>query len=82
MNSVLCNQGYIINKNDLTDKQMKEIKSDLKVKPFIRGKRGQFAKRFKIYMENDKKLSIPKFYGINKLGVPKKTDLLQGKDIV
>ena len=81
MNSILCNQGYIINKKDLSEKQLKEIKNELKVKPFTRGKRGQFAKRFKIYMENNDKLAIPKFYGINKLGSPKKTDLLSGKDI-
>ena len=81
MNSILCNQGYIITKKDITQNKLDEIKKELKIKPFIRGARGCFAKTFKIYMENDKKICIPKFYGIKKLGKPKKTDLLPGIDI-
>jgi len=81
MNNILCNQGYIINKKDIPDKALQEIKKDLKVKPFIRGVRSRFAKRFKIYLENEKKLCIPKFYGIKKFGVPKKIDLLPGNNI-
>ena len=27
MNSILCNQGYIINKKDLSEKQLKEIRN-------------------------------------------------------
>lgn len=79
--SILCDQGYIVSKNDITEQLLKEIKKELKVKPFVRGARAKFTKGFKIYLENDKKLCIPKFYGIKKLGKPKKIDLSPGKDI-
>lgn len=79
--SILCDQGYIIPKNEITEQQLKQIKSDLKVKPFVRGARARFTKSFKIYLENDKKLCVPKFYGISKLGKPKKIDITQGQDI-
>lgn len=79
--SILCDQGYIVSKNDITEDLLKEIKKELKVKPFVRGARAKFTKGFKIYLENDKKLCVPKFYGIKKLGKPKKIDLSPGKNV-
>ena len=79
--SILTDQGYIISKKEISEQKLKEIKSELKVKPFIRGARARFTKSFKIYLENDKKICIPKFYGLKKLGKPKKIELLPGKDI-
>lgn len=79
--SILCDQGYIIPKKDINEKLIEEIKKELNIKPFVRGARSNFVKGFKIYQENDKKICIPKFYGIKKLGKPKKIDLLPGKDI-
>lgn len=79
--SILCDRGYIISKNEITEKLLDEIKKELKVKPFVRGARAKFTKGFKIYIENDKKLCIPKFYGLKKLGDPKKIDLSPGKNI-
>ena len=81
MNSVLCNQGYIITKNSLSNNQIQSIKKDLKVKPFIQGSRSRFAKSFKIYLENDDKFCIPKFYGITNFGKPKLEDFSVGKNI-
>ena len=81
MNSVLCNQGYIITKNSLSKNQIQSIKKDLKVKPFIQGSRSRFAKSFKIYLENDDKFCIPKFYGITNFGKPEIEDFSNGKNI-
>jgi superfamily II DNA or RNA helicase len=81
MNTILCNQGYIVTKKSITDNQIKSIKKDLKVKPFIQGSRGRFAKSFKIYLENNDKFCIPKFYGITHFGKPKLQDFLKGIDI-
>ena len=79
--SVVCNQGYIISKNKLSDKILKEIKKELNVKPFIPGSRGKFAKSFKIYKENENKLCIPKCYGYKKFGNPKTNGFLNGLNI-
>tara|TARA_B100000886_G_scaffold339755_1_gene306192 strand:+ start:1616 stop:3076 length:1461 start_codon:yes stop_codon:yes gene_type:complete len=79
--SVLCNQGYIICKNEVTDIILKNIKKELKVKPFIPGSRGKFAKGFKIYLENDIKLCLPKFYGLQKFGKPNLEDFGLSNDI-
>ena len=49
--SILCDQGYIIPKNEITEQQLKQIKSDLKVKPFVRGARARFTKSFKMHLE-------------------------------
>ncbi len=81
MKSILCNQGYIITKKYFDEKTIKKIKKDLKVKPFIRGSRGKFAKKFKIYKENDYKLCVPKFYGLQNIGIPDKIDIDDGIDI-
>lgn len=81
MDTILCNQGYIITKKSITDNQIKSIKKDLKVKPFIQGSRGRFAKSFKIYLENNDKFCIPKFYGLTYFGKPKLEDFLKGADI-
>ena len=35
MNTTLCNHGYKIKKKDLTMKEIKEIKNDLTVNPFV-----------------------------------------------
>ena len=81
MNTILCNQGYIVIKKSITENQIKSIKKDLKVKPFIQGSRGRFAKSFKIYLENNDKFCIPKFYGLTHFGKPKLEDFLKGADI-
>ena len=81
MSKILCDQGYIILKQNLTEEQIKLLKKDLNVKPFIHGKRGNFVKKFKIYKENDIKFCIPKFYGINHFGIPDINDISNGNDI-
>jgi len=81
MDSIICNQGYIIKKDQISDIILNEVKKDLKVKPFIQGARAKNAKSFKIYQENDDKLCIPKFYGYQKFGKPKKDGFLNGLNI-
>ena len=40
-----------------------------------------WAKKFKLYFENDKKICIPKFYGLEKFGKADITDIYEG-DII
>ena len=81
MNTIICNQGYIISKSILNEKNIKKIKNDLSVKPFIMGNRSNMAKTFKIYRENEDKYCLPKYYGIKTFGNPDLTDFNEPKEI-
>jgi len=72
MSNILSKEGYLISKSD-TDKNLLEtIKNELTVEPlqackFLKKK----PEKFKVYQENKEYLSIPKYYGIEKFGLPK-----------
>ena len=68
----LSRNGYIIKKSDYTLKEIKDIKTDLTVKPFSYGDiRNGPDKKFNIYLESPNKLYLPRFYGISKFGKSK-----------
>ena len=49
--TTLSRNGYKIKKNDLTQKELKDIKSDLTVNPYVVGDFGNGSeKRFSLYM--------------------------------
>jgi superfamily II DNA or RNA helicase len=81
MQKILTKEGYLINKEkcDIID----EIKKELTVKPYnpfkIGLKKDKKDESFEVYYENDKYLSVPKFYGLNKLGKPDKNEQLTGE---
>ena len=75
--SILCNYGYIIDKKSISDKLLEEIKNDLTVEPLIIFKMPKFNKKdlkFTVYQEGISKILIPKFYGIEKIGLPEKEE--------
>ena len=80
MNSYISKKGYVLFKNNFSEKKLNEIKKELTVKPNINEDYGTKAKPYKVYKESKTRLYIPKFYGINKLG---KTEVKtgDGKDI-
>jgi superfamily II DNA or RNA helicase len=79
--SYIGKRGYIIRKKFLTEKEINQIKSDLTVKPFTNSDYGAQEEPFKIYLENDSKLYLPKFYGIDNYGKAEQNILPKGKDI-
>ena len=79
--SYVGKRGYIIRKKFLTDQEINQIKTDLTVKPFTNSDYGAPEEPFKIYLENDSKLYLPKFYGIEKFGKADQNILPKGKDI-
>ena len=66
----ISSRGYSIKKNEYNESNIINIKKELTVKPFINTNFGPPAKEFKVYFENEKKLYIPRFYGIDKFGYP------------
>jgi len=81
MKSYIGKRGYIIRKKFLTEQEINEIKLDLNIKPYTNNDYGSQEEPFKIYLENENKLYLPKFYGIEKFGNPEQNILPKGKDI-
>ena len=80
INSYLCYKGYALYKNSLTLKQQLFIRDELTMKPYVQNSLGK-ANTFPIYLESEKKLYVPRYWGINNFGIPKKIKLKPGKNI-
>ena len=80
-NKYIAKRGYVIRKKSINEKIINEAKSDLTVKPYINSDYGAVEEPFKIYLENNNKLYVPKFYGIEKFGKPDTNTILPGQDI-
>lgn len=61
-------RGYILRKNKFSEDEIKELKKDLHVKPNVMGDYGTDVEPYDVFLENDNKIYIPKFYGIKKFG--------------
>jgi superfamily II DNA or RNA helicase len=69
--TVLSRNGYKIKKNELSIKDLKEIKKDLTVNPFVVGDFGNGSeKKFSLFMESPNSIYIPRFYAKDKFGNP------------
>ena len=81
----LGKKGYTIAKSSLSEKELLELKKNLTLKPQLPGQ--QFAggvninQPFPVFRENEKKIYIPRFFGIEKYGEPVRDDLDPGEDI-
>jgi superfamily II DNA or RNA helicase len=75
-------KGYTIPKANLQKEDLEFLQKDLFVKPEIFGNyTNDDSTSFPVYRENDKKIYIPRFYGINRYGKPLNNDLTSGDDI-
>ena len=80
--TVLSRNGYKIKKNELSQKELKDIKNDLTVNPYVVGDFGNGSeKRFSLYMESPNSLYIPRFYAFDRYGLPDKSKMNEGSDI-
>lgn len=75
----LTTQGYIVNKAHDLDRTRRLYK-DLTVQPLTHSDFGQ-TESFPIFIENDKYMLIPKYYGLEKLGKPDKNRESIGEEI-
>jgi len=74
INGKLTKQGYIINKENLSNDQIISIENDLTVEPKVdkRFKTNDDDESFNIYLESvtGDKIVVPRYYGIEKFGLP------------
>jgi len=66
-NYVITKQGCVIEKNKFSDNDINWIKSDLTVRPY-----SNFMKKesFRVYLEDDDYLCMPKHYALEKFSIP------------
>ena len=73
--------GYTILKECMNEKDLKQTKKELSVTPFIPKSSPIKPTPFKIYKESQKKIYIPRFYGLNEFGPPELNILSDGEKI-
>ena len=80
INSYLGNKGYSIYKVCLNDSIIEFIKNELTVKPININSLIE-AKSIPVYQESDKKIYVPRYWGINIFGYPKMLKIQYGNTI-
>lgn len=73
--------GYTLIKSELTNEDLKKIKTDLTVKPFVPKCIQIASEPFKVYRESTNKIYLPRFYGIEHFGDPKNYKILNNEKI-
>jgi superfamily II DNA or RNA helicase len=74
------NRGYIIYKEALTQSEIKYIRDELTVKPFVPKATIQ-PPSFPIYRESSNKFYLPRYFGFDNYGDPDDNRLLEGDNI-
>jgi superfamily II DNA or RNA helicase len=82
LSTTLSYNGYVLYKEQLTQEQINEIKKKLIIEPnickdFVIGE----VQKISLYLENKKKLYLPRCYGIKQFGSAKNIKLHDGKNI-
>jgi len=77
----LTQKGYTIPKSVLSPSQLEQLRKDLFKKPVIHGMNKTLQEGFPIYRENEKKIYLPRYYGIQHFGHPSLIELPPGHDI-
>lgn len=82
-NSYLGKKGYTISKDILTKADLEFLYKDLFCKPELMQPAALTAQEnaFPVYKENAKKIYIPRFYGIDRYGLPEKSEIEYGETI-
>lgn len=76
----LNKMGYLIKKDQIDEKTANQIKKDLTVSPIVLQAYKEFGKpiEFTIFQESPNYLYVPRYYGIEKFGPPRKNYLQPG----
>ena len=81
IDSYLGNKGYTICKNSLTLHQQDFIRSELSIKPFVKGSPIQNNSTYPAYRESNNKFYVPRYFGEQHFGKPKEFKISEGLDI-
>jgi superfamily II DNA or RNA helicase len=81
MDTIINKRGYVINKKDISAQNLKACIKDLTVQPFVLQNFGEKPKKFKVFIENNKTITMPIYYGIANFGKPNKTKGVKGQKV-
>jgi superfamily II DNA or RNA helicase len=81
MKSYIGKRGYVLIKKNWDINILNQIKKELLVQPFQSGDYGEPEEPFPVYAENNQKIYIPKYYGLEKFGQPDEIKLNSGENI-
>ena len=82
--SYLGKKGYTVPKSILSPPDLEFLQKDLVLKPEIQGVTYGAPKdegAFPVYRENDKKMYLPRFYGVDRYGLPDLSEIEPGMEI-
>jgi superfamily II DNA or RNA helicase len=71
VNGILTKNGYRIQKSNIDN--LNGLKQSLTVKPYLPDEDEKKIKAFNVYTEDEKTITIPRFFGIHRFGEPVKT---------
>jgi superfamily II DNA or RNA helicase len=77
----LTQRGYALTKTEFGFKDINRCKKELTVSPFVNNNYSVQSKPFPIYLESNKKLYLPKYYGLDTFGEPDYVKAKKGFDI-
>jgi superfamily II DNA or RNA helicase len=84
--SYIGKKGYTIPLSLLSKEDYEYLHKDLYVKPVVMGVQygaaaGEESNAFHVYRESPNKIYIPRFYGVERYGLPSKSEICGGDDI-
>jgi len=79
--SYLSSRGYVIFKKSFPLEKIISIKEELTVKPREVPGYGSESQSFQTFLESENKLYLPKYWALQKFGVPKLNKIPEGEDI-
>ena len=79
--TILTKRGYAIIKKRFHFTDIDKCKKELNVKPYVKEDYGAKATPFPIYLESNKKIYLPKHYGLEKFGEPDQVKITKGLEI-
>jgi len=77
----LGQRGYTLLKSHLLQEDIQQIKKDLFKIPKNSMGKPNLEEGFPLYRENEKKIYVPRFYGLDRYGTPKMNELTEGDAI-
>ena len=74
-------RGYTIIKDEHANDKLKDIRKELSVKAFVNANYANDAPPFSVYMESNRKLYLPRYYGLEYFGEPAQVTIPKGDPV-
>lgn len=79
ISTFLTKRGFAILKDQLPIITLEKLKKELRVKPFVNRDYGPIPDCFPVYLESNKKIYLPKYFGFKRFGEPHSVKLNEGE---